>query len=278
LPEISFKNYIGKSAKYYSHNNILKLVKFHLFHFREMLLGRPYYSHKLFIKSFENIKFLITFFHTDYKNIVNYSNARFTLKTFSYLSFEQFFEETYLSRKVDSKDSGLKIMVNHNGDPMLNHFDALERLKLIECKSKIVIPLAYGEKKYIMDLKKYCYTNFDSDKFEFWDKFISPKDYSKRLTDIDVAIFNFSVQKGVGNILPLLWNGCKVFLREESPIYIDFLKSGFCVFSIQRDLTDEFLNKPLTDEEKNINKKLLNQLFSNNAVDNYYKNCFLLES
>jgi hypothetical protein len=191
------------------------------------------------------------------------------------LSFEQFLNENGRSEKFIKKNHQTTIMINHNGDPILNHFDVLERLLIINSKFKLVLPLAYGNTRYINHLKKFCFKNFNSCQLEFWDKFISPSEYSDKLLSINVAIFNISVQKGIGNILPLLWNGTKVFLREESPIFIDFIKLGFCIFSIQNDLREESLIKPLTSEEISLNRSLLINLLSDNAVNRYYRDCFL---
>lgn len=275
LPEISSSFYIGKSFYYHPTYNLFKRWKFHLFHFRERVLGRPYYSHRRFINSFENIKYFFSFLKSDFENVCNYSNATLQYKLFSYLSFEQFLNENVRSEKFIKKNHQTTIMINHNGDPILNHFDVLERLLIINSKFKLVLPLAYGNTRYINHLKKFCFKNFNSCQLEFWDKFISPSEYSDKLLSINVAIFNISVQKGIGNILPLLWNGTKVFLREESPIFIDFIKLGFCIFSIQNDLREESLIKPLTSEEISLNRSLLINLLSDNAVNRYYRDCFL---
>jgi len=275
LPEISSSYYIGKSFYYHPTYNLIKRLKYYFFHFREKALGRPYYSHGRFINSFENIKYFFSFLKSDYENVSNYSNATIQHKLFSYLSFEQFFNESSRSEKFIRKNHQTTIMINHNGDPILNHFDILERLLFIKNKFKLVLPLAYGNTKYINHLKKFCFKNFKSCQIEFWEDFISPRDYSEKLFSINVAIFNISVQKGIGNILPLLWNGTKVYLREESPIFIDFIKLGFCIFSIQNDLTEESLIKPLSSDEISLNRSLLINLLSEQAVNSYYKDCFL---
>jgi hypothetical protein len=250
-------------------------LKYYFFHFREKALGRPYYSHGRFINSFENIKYFFSFLKSDYENVSNYSNATIQHKLFSYLSFEQFFNESSRSEKFIRKNHQTTIMINHNGDPILNHFDILERLLFIKNKFKLVLPLAYGNTKYINHLKKFCFKNFNCCQLEFWEDFISPSEYSEKLLSINVAIFNISVQKGIGNILPLLWNGTKVYLREESPIFIDFIKLGFCIFSIQNDLTEESLTNPLSSAEISLNRTLLINLLSEHAVNSYYKDCFL---
>ena len=184
-------------------------------------------------------------------------------------------KESDKSEKIIEQKSEISIMINHNGDPILNHFDVLDRLISFNTKFKIVLPLAYGNYKYINYVKEYCFKNFDVDKIEFWDEFLSPSEYSEKLLSINVAIFNISVQKGIGNILPLLWNGTKVYLREESPIYIDFTKLGFRIFSIQNDLTEQSISKSLSFQEVSLNRKLLSDLLSENSVNNYYKDCFL---
>ena len=159
---------------------------------------------------------------------------------------------------------------------MLNHFDALDKLNAFkESDLNIILPLAYGNSKYIKDIKEYFRNSYNPNKIEIWDKFIPPIEYSSKLASIDIAIFNFSVQKGFGNLLPLLWMGAKIFLREECPIYIDFKNLGFYIFSVQNDLCESSLLKKLTEEEKNRNRKLLYEYFSNTSIDKYYIHCLI---
>ena len=189
LPEISTKFYIGNSAKYHPNYNFYRRFKFKLFHFKEMLLNRPYYCHKSFINSFNELNCFFSFLKSDYDNVIKYSKANLNYKIFSYLSFEQFFGDIDLNTNINLNTSNLNIMINHNGDPILNHFDALERLKLINYKYRLILPVAYGDKKYINKLKEYCEFNFDNNLVDFWEEFIKPNEYSKKLLDINVAIF-----------------------------------------------------------------------------------------
>ena len=72
----------------------------------------------------------------------------------------------------------------------------------------------------------------------------------------------------------MLWNGTKLFLREENPVYIDFIKMGFYIYSVQSDLSEASLNTPLTRNEILSNRKLLINSLSEISVNKYYQECF----
>jgi len=76
---------------------------------------------------------------------------------------------------------------------------------------------------------------------------------------VSVAIHNTVRQIAVGNIYINLWNGAKVFLPEDSINYKFFTKAGFHVFSIEKDLNQEEIDTPLSQEEIISNRKLIFQ-------------------
>ena len=54
-----------------------------------------------------------------------------------------------------------------------------------------------------------------------------------------------------------LWNGTMVFLPENSIGYKFFKSEGFHVFTIEKDLTQENIDKGLTEEQIIDNRKIL---------------------
>jgi hypothetical protein len=233
-------------------------------------MNRPFYFHSNFIKSFNNIDHFCALLEEDYAIVTKYSKASMKYSKFAYLSFSQFLDNSYEYAPVFKNSNEFNIMVNHSGDPTLNHFDAFERLKHIYIPGTLILPLAYGDQDYISEVKNYALASVGK-KYQIWDTFMLPSEYADKLKKIDFAIFNSIIQQGVGNIIMLLWYGVKLFLREENAIYVDFKRWGMHVYSIQHELTEESLSQKLTDIQINENKAILQNHLSEELVDGYYR-------
>ena len=81
-------------------------------------------------------------------------------------------------------------------------------------------------------------------------------------------IFAHERQQAMGNIYTALKMGCKVYLSETNKVFSYYKNLGVAVFSIQKDLNQENINKPLTDEQIMNNKKILSQIVSR---ETYFK-------
>lgn len=124
----------------------------------------------------------------------------------------------------------INIMIGHSSTSLLNHLEVLSEL----CKFKnenirIFIPLSYGDSIYGDDVEK-------KSKELFGDRVlcmrtIMPKDeYEKFLSTIDIAIFNTERQIGLGNIIPLLDMGKKIYFPANSVMYRFFKSKEIEVF------------------------------------------------
>jgi dTDP-N-acetylfucosamine:lipid II N-acetylfucosaminyltransferase len=268
LPEFIDDLYIGRSKKYLEKNTILGQLRLKA-NYLKQFMNRPYYIHNRFIASFHHIDFFASLLEEDWHNVSQYSGAKMKYIRFGYLSFSQFINQPDVDCKSDIQKPMFNLMLNHSGDPTLNHFDALGRLQKIDFKGKIILSLSYGNKRYINDLKTYMQAS-PIKSFEIWDTFTESSVYARRLSSIDFAVFNASVQQGLGNIILLLWYGVKLFLREENSIYIELKKWGMHIYSVQNELTYDQLTYRLTDEKVQHNRSILRKYFSEDAVDSYY--------
>ena len=165
-------------------------------------------------------------------------------------------------------------MINHSGDLIFNHFEVMDRIDHLKSKIDIVLPLVYGDKKFIKDFEMSYLISDSGFNITILKNKMNPNEYMNYLSSIDVAIFNSTIQQGIGNILPLLWFGAKIFLRESNPVYKDLILWGFHIESIHDESFDEKLLLPLKSDEILENRKLLVKYFSEQAVNDYYKNIF----
>lgn len=274
LSHFAKNHYLKGSIKYFPERLLLRRLKNKFYHLKEKFYGRPYFNHSSFIKSFNQINYFCGILKSDFNNVVMYSNAKFVYKQFAYVPFDQYL----LYKDIDCVDKIAKskplVMINHSGDPILNHFEVMDRIYHLKSKIDIVLPLVYGDKKFIEDFEMSYLIPDSGFNITILKNKMNPNEYMNYLSSIDVAIFNSTIQQGIGNILPLLWFGAKIFLRESNPVYKDLILWGFHIESIHDESFDEKVLLPLKSDEILENRKLLVKYFSEQAVNDYYKNIF----
>lgn len=162
-----------------------------------------------------------------------------------------------------------RIMINHQASIFGNHSTIFKRLREIDSDNSLekVTPLSYGipaiRERARREGQKY-----------FGDRFIPILDYMLReqyfemLQSIDVAIFGQKRQEASGNIIHMLKNGVKVFLRNDNNLLKYYRDKGYIIFSFEDDLKDIDSLKALTLEEQQYNRDryLANLLFYDNFM------------
>jgi hypothetical protein len=139
---------------------------------------------------------------------------------------------------------------------------------------RIICPLSYGgPDDYAEQVKRKGSELFGS-RFIPLAHFIKPDEYSSLLADVDVAVMNHNRQQGLGNILPILFLGKKVYLRKDTSSY-QFLKRLGCGISG----IDELENNPenLFHIEEGVpdrNRKIIGNLMSEENCVSLWDNLF----
>lgn len=269
LPEFLEDIYIGHSKRFIPRKPLLKILKDQVYFLKEYVMGRPYYFHRSFIRSFRHIHYFAGLLDKDFEVVNQYSKAGMQYVDFAYLSYDQFMDTKLPAGIVGQQGDGVEIMVNHSGDPTLNHIDALERLSKIPFNGKIVLPMAYGDGSYIKEVKEYAVSRWNN-QVSVWDSYTEPAEYAQKLRQIDIAVFNSKIQQGMGNIIMLLWYGARLFFREENTVFQDLKKWGMNVYSVQHDLTAAHLSGRLPEDKVAANRAILKEHLSEQVVDRYY--------
>ncbi len=157
-----------------------------------------------------------------------------------------------------------RVMIGHNGSPLLNHFEVLSHLNNLSIKDEIIIPLSYGKKAYIKKLKS-TFHQFRNLKIHTLEKPLPLNDYYDYISDVEFFVLNSYCQQGLGNIIYFLFNFRTVYLSEKSSSYYFFKNLGFQIRS-----TEEFLNGGglirISDEEKKKNHELIEEHFNKQIV------------
>lgn len=163
-----------------------------------------------------------------------------------------------------SKTDKTIIQLGNSATESNNHVDAFDVLNQFKNENiELVLPMSYGNHKYNHFVKQYGSFNFKN-KIKFLEDFVPRAQYIQQLMEVDVCVMYHNRQQAFGNCVPLLILGKKLYLKKENPLYSFFKSIGVVVFNANKikDLDFDSFKKELTPEEKNNNKTILTNLFS----------------
>jgi hypothetical protein len=171
-----------------------------------------------------------------------------------YIYFQYLFKETsYII-------TGNNILLGNSADVGNNHLDVMQLLKNIDLKNqKIIVPLSYPSypnKSIYMQLLQKKLETLQNASSEILENYMPLEEYHRIICSCAYAIFGHIRQQALGNIIQLLFNGCKIFLYKESIVYRALTEKGFILYTIDDNLNYASLNTPLTEDEKQHNKIL----------------------
>lgn len=150
------------------------------------------------------------------------------------------------------------IWIGNSGTISGNHIDVFEALKLHDLSkfNQVISPLSYGDKDYITEICSLGNKYFEA-KFKPLRNFMPLEEYNLQLERAEIAIFNNKRQQALGNIVALLWMGCKVYLNPNNPIFLFLKRKGFKVFDFAKEFNSENSLTGISKEEKKLNQELL---------------------
>lgn len=166
-------------------------------------------------------------------------------------------------------DSTINIQIGNSADPSNEHFEILQTLERYKDQNiRIYAPLSYGDPKYAQRLAKVGAEIF-GEKFVALTEFIPFDDYVRLLGNIDVALFNYQRQQGMGNIITLLGLGKKVYLRGDITPWQMFERIGIKLYDIADfDLT------PIDWASKKRNQEVVESKFSKRILFDQLRGLF----
>lgn len=182
------------------------------------MLKKPKIHHKIYEyirkKSFVNIRTIVTIIKEDYE----------VLKSWYTVQGENIECNLLYPFALDNKleipekrNAPYTILIGNSGSSTNRHIELFEKL----CKQnyniiRIYCPLSYGgSKKYIKNVIQKGKELF-SEKFLPITKFMAINDYLKILKSVDIGLFNFKRQEGLGNIWTLMFKGKTVYLNSDT--------------------------------------------------------------
>lgn len=151
------------------------------------------------------------------------------------------------------------IIIGNSGFKSGNHLDVFDKIKVYSLPDiDIVVPLNYGEAKYIQDILIEGKKVFNA-AFQPLLDFMPLTDYNTILESVGVAILNNKRQQAVGNTIALLWFGAKVFLSHKNPFYHYLKRIGVLVYCYETELNEKSISQFLSLEQMEHNRIVLFQ-------------------
>jgi dTDP-N-acetylfucosamine:lipid II N-acetylfucosaminyltransferase len=164
---------------------------------------------------------------------------------------------------------GFNIIVGNSGAPSNNHLSVFKLLQGMQLGDrKVIVPLSYGSKEYIEEIKKQGYEIL-RDSFVPVTEFMPFDDYLTLLAGCSVCIMNHYRQQGMGNIIIVLWLGAKLYMRTENIAYQYLVENDAIIFPINNN---EITFEALTNEQKQHNKMVIEKLYNRDLVIEKAKN------
>lgn len=125
-----------------------------------------------------------------------------------------------------------KIIVGNSSSETNCHEDILKRLsKYAEQNILVYCPLSYGSDVYrnmVINLGKKLF----GEKFVPLTALMPYEEYYRFTNDCTIGLFNNDRQQAMGNILMMLEQGAKVYLRSDTPMWDLFKKQGYIFYNI----------------------------------------------
>ncbi len=276
---------IKKNDKLIIHGLFNKWVVYALYFKRRLLncstivmWGADLYIHRTYLKSkrlkdkildymrgyiFKNVKTLGFDMPTDYQLMKEWYKVN---RGAFFITYPQPINKELINLALKSKSNSspvINILLGNSASRENNHIEAFEILtKYADENIKIYCPLSYGDTEDYRKMVIEKGASVFKDKFEPITTFMSSEEYAQFFSKMDVAIFNNNRQQAMGNITLAAFLGCKVYLRQNTTMWRQYVENGGCHFypieTIKSIGIDEF--KSIDYESIEINKKYFERL------------------
>jgi dTDP-N-acetylfucosamine:lipid II N-acetylfucosaminyltransferase len=173
--------------------------------------------------AYATIKNVLTWMGEEYKFAIKNLSVSAGHKFFFY---ENQLPYSQLDALVNNAKASQKLclILGNSGSPANNHLDAVQFLEDNRIDVDLLVPISYGDKRYISFLKKRL--KFKYGKIEFVDRYMAFEDYLNFLAASDGLIMNTVRPQGYGNILMMMYIGKPVFFNPKNISLPDLDSAG----------------------------------------------------
>lgn len=236
----------GSDIEYLKGNNLVSI--------RSRIMYKIRFT--LFKQAFKNI-IPINLIDSDFVTLSNIMKINLK-KNYIARYFNNNYKEDVFNLAYKHNNNCTKILLGNSATKTNNHVEIIDLLiKFQNDPIKVYIPLSYGSKEYGDYIENYAKERL-KDKVVVLRDYMDPKDYNKFLNEMDIGIFNYYRQQGLGNINRLLALRKKVYINPKSGLFDYYQKKGLKIYStdlIKKMKYFDFIN--FDKQELNKNKDIL---------------------
>lgn len=225
-------------------------------------------KHSFVLAAHARVDYFCTYISEDYEYFSEFypNSIKFLYSTF--LNLEQYLAGDLHSRVSADAEN---IIIGNSSYPENNHLDVFDKLKAHQHSGKIVVPLSYGKgeryKVKVIEEGRKLYR----EKFLPLTDFMPREEYLNILKSCSCGVFYHYRQQAMGNILALLYMGCRLYFSYRNPVYRYFKRIGVEVFELEEDFA--YYGTAILDSEvAESNRRILDDLFSKKQVSNDIEN------
>lgn len=238
---------------------------------------KRYFIEKTREKAISKIELITSYIKGDYNIILNNykTKARYVKSKYpSPISVSKIIN--LLQQSDNSKSSTVKIIISNSAAYENNHLKTLEILsKYKDHDIKIIAVLSYGgDSNYINEVINYGKSIFN-DKFEPIVNYMNFDDYLNFINKIDVCVFNYNLQAGLGNLYLLLAMKKKVFIDSKTTPFEYYKEIGIEVYDTNNIINISFEDfTSFSDQIMNKNSNLIFNDIDETNIALEWKNVF----
>lgn len=249
-----YENYYDKAKQYRVRAGRMPVWLYQL-----LINARDFVIYRRQEKLIDRIRYVITDNGCDYGVFKQYYGEKSIVfaGTINYYPIESLIDKS----RHGETCSGNAIWVGNSADPNGNTVWVFEKLANFSDNMKIMSPISYGDVRYMKYIdEEGC--RLLGKKFSPLKEFLPVNEYYEKFLQANSFIFGHFRQCAVGNILMALYFGGRVFLSNRNPLLPMYKESGFDIYSIEDDLTEELAVKPLSGEQRKKNRDLVMSIAS----------------
>lgn len=166
-------------------------------------------------------------------------------------------------KSLEEKKNKYTILVGNSASKSNRHIDALKKLKLCDNQIEtIYCPLSYGGKKsyvkQVIAIGEACFGK----RFIPITDFLPQHKYYQMIQKVDIGVFNYLRQEGLGNIWSLIFRKKTVYIVNTTTTYAFFKRVGVKVNDINSIVQAgelSLLDNDVTDENDKHLRKVLSE-------------------
>lgn len=203
---------------------------------------KSYFIEKIREKVISKIQLITAYIRGDYNIVLsNYvTKAKYIKSKYpSPISASKI--KKLLEKSNDKRNKTINILISNSAAYENNHLETLQILsKYRDYDIKIIAVLSYGgDNDYVNKVIKYGEFIFN-DKFEAILNFMHFDDYLNFINRIDVCVFNYNIQAGLGNLYLLLAMKKKVFIDGKTTPFQYYKEVGIQVYDTNKIVDNSF--------------------------------------